>query len=102
MKTKITDKVSFWTLTAALVVVIVTATACFSPNIISWDTFGYYLYLPQVFINNDLGFSNLEQVQSIVDTYQNTGTLYQIWQTETGDWLIRYTSGQAVLFAPFS
>ena len=101
MKTKITDKVSFWTLTAALVVVIVTATACFSPNIISWDTFGYYLYLPQVFINNDLGFSNLEQVQSIVDTYQNTGTLYQIWQTETGDWLIRYTSGQAVLFAPF-
>lgn len=95
------NPVSFWTLLAVLITVFVTALFCFPANIISYDTFGYYLYLPQIFIYKDLGFSNIEQIQAIVDTYESSGTLYQIWQTETGDWLIRYTSGQAVLFAPF-
>ena len=93
--------VSFWALTTVLLLVLATAIACFPANIISYDTFGYYLYLPQIFIYNDLGFSNIEQIQSIIATYENSGTLYQIWQTETGNWLIRYTSGQAVLFSPF-
>ena len=95
------NPVSFCTLIAVLVAVFITAVFCFPTNIISYDTFGYYLYLPQIFIYKDLGFSNIEQVQAIVDTYQSSGTLYQIWQTDTGHWLIRYTSGQAVLFAPF-
>ncbi len=100
--TKTSDaKISFWSLTIVLLAVIVTAIVCFPSNIISYDTFGYYLYLPQIFIYNDLGFSNIEQLQNIVDTYESSGTLYQIWQTETGDWLIRYTSGQAILFSPF-
>ena len=95
------NPVSFYTLIAVLVAVFITALFCFPTNIISYDTFGYYLYLPQLFIYKDMGFSNIEQLQAIVDTYQSSGTLYQIWQTETGDWLIRYTSGQAVLFSPF-
>ena len=100
--TKTSDaKFSFWSLTIVLLVVIATAIVCFPANIISYDTFGYYLYLPQIFIYNDLGFNNIEQVQNIVATYESSGTLYQIWQTETGDWLIRYTSGQAILFSPF-
>ena len=101
-QTRLSDnKISFWSLMIVLLAVIVTAIVCFPANIISYDTFGYYLYLPQIFIYNDLGFSNIEQVQSIIATYESSGTLYQIWQTETGDWLIRYTSGQAILFSPF-
>ena len=81
--------------------IVITSIVCFPSNILSWDTFGYYLYLPQLFISNDLGIQDVEHLQGIVDTYHNTGTLYQIWETETGNMLIRYTSGQAVLFAPF-
>ena len=81
---------------AALILIVIK----FPSNIISWDVFGYYLYLPQLFIYNDLGINDIENLNNIVATYHNTATLYQIWQTETGDWLIRYTSGQAVMFAP--
>ncbi|MCQ2287147.1 MAG: hypothetical protein MJZ76_09810 [Bacteroidales bacterium] len=92
---------SFWVVSLLIAITGVVAILNFPTNIISWDTFGYYLYLPQIFIYNDLGLNDIEHLQGIVETYHNTATLYQIWFTETGNWLIRYTSGQAVLFAPF-
>lgn len=94
-------EVSYWTLLILICLIVITAIINFPTNILSWDTFGYYLYLPQLFIYNDLGINDIGHLQSIVDTYHNTGTLYQIWETETGNQLIRYTSGQAVMFAPF-
>ena len=95
------QNLSLITVFGLVVAAAITALCCFSPNVLSWDTFGYYLYLPQLFIYNDLGIQDTQHLQEIVDKYESTATLYQIWQTDTGHWLIRYTAGQAVLFAPF-
>lgn len=70
-------------------------------QIISWDAFGYYLYLPFAFIYGDLSFSNFDTVNSIVDQYQNTATLYQFVSAGNGNMLIKYPVGVAILESPF-
>lgn len=70
-------------------------------NILAWDTFGYYLYLPQVFINQDLGLENIQAVEEVIDRYHSTGELYQANQVSEGKWVIKYTSGMALLYLPF-
>lgn len=70
-------------------------------QIISWDAFGYYLYLPFAFIYNDLSFSSFETVNGIVDQYQNTATLYQFVNAGNGNMAIKYPVGVAILESPF-
>jgi hypothetical protein len=72
------------------------------PNVLSWDVFGYYLYLPAKFIYHDPYLLNQDWLNQIVAQYQSTATLYQINQhPETGNWIIKYSSGMSCLFAPF-
>lgn len=74
----------------------------FSELAISWDSFGYYLYLPYTFIYNDLSFSDLTHVQSIADHYESTDTLYQLTHVAAnGNHVIKYPVGLAILMAPF-
>jgi len=47
-------------------------------NILSWDTFGYHLYLPAVLIHQDPGVHDPTWVKEAVDTYNSSGSLYQI------------------------
>ncbi|MCH2230322.1 MAG: hypothetical protein MK105_08255 [Crocinitomicaceae bacterium] len=70
-------------------------------QIISWDAFGYYLYLPFAFIYGDLTFSSFDTVNTIVDQYQNTATLYQFVSAGNGNMLIKYPLGLALLESPF-
>ena len=70
-------------------------------NELSWDTFGYYLYLPAKFIYNDPALLNQEWLNSIIDKYQTTATFYQGYKMETGNWIIKYTMGLSILWAPF-
>lgn len=70
-------------------------------NILSWDTFGYHLYLPAIFIHADPGISDVEWVERAVTTYGSTGTLYQISQLPDGRWVNKYPMGMAVLWSPF-
>ncbi len=70
-------------------------------NILSWDTFGYHLYLPAVFIHADPGIRDVEWVEQAVATYESTGTLYQISQLPDGRWVNKYPMGMAVLWSPF-
>lgn len=90
---------------AAVVVVsmlLVFTNFCWFPgNILSWDVFGYYLYLPLVFIYGDLGLDNIEVVKSIITEYNSSSSLYQAYQIETGQWVLRYPIGLAVLYLPF-
>jgi len=72
------------------------------PNVLSWDVFGYYLYLPAKFIYHDPYLLNQDWLNQIVAQYESTATLYQINQhPETGNWIIKYSSGMSFLFAPF-
>jgi hypothetical protein len=69
-------------------------------NILSWDVFGYYLYLPAHFIYHDLRLHDLTWVNAIVDKYDSTGTLYQLYQAPGGNWIIKESIGLAILNAP--
>jgi hypothetical protein len=70
-------------------------------NILSYDVFGYYLYLPSLFIHQDLGLSNIEWLNQINLTYDAAPALYQIAPTESGNWIIRFNCGIAILVLPF-
>ena len=70
-------------------------------GILTWDIFGYYLYLPFTFIYHDLGFKDMAAVHHIFDVYNPAGTFYQVVQAPNGNTIILYTSGLAILFSPF-
>ncbi len=70
-------------------------------NILSWDVFGYYLYLPLQFIYNDLGLKDISIVNNIIDKYHNTATFYQGIQMPDGNYVMKYSAGMAVLYSPF-
>ena len=70
-------------------------------NLLSWDVFGYYLYLPAKFIYNDLTIQNREWLDLLVEKYQPTATLYQIVAEPGGNFVMKYTLGLSILYAPF-
>lgn len=69
-------------------------------NILSYDYFGLYLYLPATFIYNDPAISDLSWLEQINATYKNTPMFYQL-QPEGGHNLIRFFCGMAMLLSPF-
>lgn len=70
-------------------------------KILSWDIFGYYLYLPFTFIYDDLGLRNFDVVRGIIDKYQNTMWFYQALPQADGVWVMKYPMGMAVLYSPW-
>ena len=70
-------------------------------NVLCWDVFGYYLYLPAKFIYHDLALQDQNWVNHILETYDSSSTLYQAVQLENGNWVIKYTMGLSILLAPF-
>ncbi len=69
-------------------------------HILTWDVFGYYLYLPALFIHGDLGLRDISWVNQIVEQYQTTSTLYQVTALPNGGWVMKYSSGIALLNLP--
>jgi len=70
-------------------------------NIISWDVFGYYLYLPGAFIHKDIGYHDITVVQRIIEQYASSGTLYHLSETAGGAWVNKYPMGMAIMYLPF-
>ena len=73
----------------------------FPLNILCWDVFGYYLYLPLTFIYNDLGLKDPTIINGIIQKYNSTSNFYQAFQSQTGDWVMRYPIGLSLLYSPF-
>ena len=69
-------------------------------NPISWDVFGYYLYLPFTFIYHDLGIKDLDIVHKIIEQYNSTATFYQANMCSEGNRIMKYSMGMSVLYAP--
>lgn len=67
--------------------------------ILTWDVFGYYLYLPALFIYNDLG--DLNFVPEILQTYYNNADFYYAATLPEGGKVLKYPAGMSVLYAPF-
>ncbi len=70
-------------------------------EVLTWDVFGYYLYLPAKFIYSDLALSSQERLTNLVETYEPTSTLYQLVNVGNGSWAIKYTMGLSILYSPF-
>ncbi len=67
---------------------------------ISWDAGGYYWYLPSIFIYHDLKQQAFKD--SIMQQYSPTPDVFQYaYKHESGNYVIRYTIGTAILEAPF-
>lgn len=70
-------------------------------KIISWDVFGYYLYLPAKFIYHNLSLTDQSWLKVLFDKYEITTTLYQAVQLPNGNWIMKYSMGLAILYTPF-
>ncbi len=69
-----------------------------SQKLISWDISGYYLYLPGFFYSN---LGDLPQRQYIIDTYHPcSGDDIYAYKCPTGKYIIKYSSGMAILYVP--
>lgn len=66
---------------------------------LSWDVSGYYLYLPATFIYKDL--KQCRFFDSVLQKYHPTPDFQQAIHQESGNCVMKYTMGQAILFAPY-
>lgn len=69
-------------------------------NATSWDAFGYYMYLPSVFIYHDV--KKLKWIPKIDKEYNVTGgELYQATKLDDRNYTNKYLAGVAILQIPF-
>jgi hypothetical protein len=68
-------------------------------NPISWDVFGYYLYLPALFIHHDIGLEDASWVENARENYGASDTLYQLSCKEQ-TCVMKYSAGMAVMYSP--
>jgi hypothetical protein len=68
-------------------------------NVLTWDAFGYYLYLPAEFIYTDV--KKMDWVPEIVEKYQTTGPVYQLSDLPNGNKVMKYLMGISILYSPF-
>jgi hypothetical protein len=66
---------------------------------LSWDVLGYYLYLPAVFIYGDV--KQLAFRDKVLQRYQPTPDFQQAFRHASGNYVIKYPAGQALLYSPF-
>ena len=71
-----------------------------NPFPISWDVYGYYLYLPATFIYDDLGLQNNEWISKTREKYKPSSTFYQAAQGEGNKKIIVYNIGYSIIYAP--
>lgn len=70
-------------------------------TILAWDIMGYHVYFVQGAVLGNWHIKDLSFYENIAATYQNTETLYQFVQTPNGEHITKYSSGWAVMNAPF-
>jgi hypothetical protein len=97
---------SFYAVIVALILAITVRLCYFTNNdkngynATSWDAFGYYMYLPSIFIYKDV--KQLNWFDKADKKYQlSGGNLYQTNVLPNGDHAFKYLSGVAILELPF-
>ena len=69
--------------------------------VLSGDVFGYYLYLPAYFLHHDTGLHDFSWVRNAFLIYHLTPDFTQWSVSMTGDYILKFPVGMAVLYAPF-
>lgn len=69
---------------------------------VTWDVFGYYLYLPAVFIHHDPSLKDAAPgSMRVMSAYAPSTTPYQVVDGPDGARVIKYSSGMALAYAPW-
>ncbi|MFC2112802.1 hypothetical protein ACFLTA_05985 [Bacteroidota bacterium] len=90
------------TITAILIFLVVLLNFLFpGVKVLTWDFFGYYLYLPLTFIYHDLSLENIGLLRELFEQYEPATSLYHVFNSPEGGWVIKYSMGIALLNAPF-
>lgn len=66
---------------------------------LSWDVSGYYMYLPAIFIYQDI--KEQKFLDDIIEKYQPTPSNIQSFEHSSGNYVMKYSIGQAVTLSPF-
>jgi len=66
---------------------------------LSWDVSGYYFYLPAIFIYKDL--KKVAFKDDIQQKYRPANGPYQAYEHQSGNFVMKYSAGQAILYSPF-
>lgn len=68
---------------------------------ISFDVFGYYLYLPAIVIHQDPGLEKGDWLQELFEKYRPSDHLYQVWGGHKGRGYTKYSIGLSFIYLPF-
>lgn len=69
-------------------------------NVITWDAFGYYIYLPATFIYHDIAFKDKRWLNEINNRYNCTPYFYQLAGGSKGKSRIIYQQGLSYFYLP--
>lgn len=95
-------RLSRWTVLALFAVLCVMRVASLTPNELSWDVFGYYLYLPATVIHHDPLLHDTAWIHEVMRTHEVSGTLYQLSTAPDNSTPIYFfLMGMALCYAPF-
>lgn len=72
-----------------------------SRKVLTYDTFGYYLYLPGTFIYDQLEYTDQSRLEELNEKYKFTTTFYQFVRAPNMKYLNKYSMGLAILYLPF-
>lgn len=73
-----------------------------TPNELSWDVFGYYLYLPATFVHHDPLLHDAAWVRTAWQEHQVSGTLYQLSSApDNSTPMYFFLMGMSLCYAPF-
>lgn len=89
---------TLFTLIALWAVQIWTFSTHYQQHPLSWDVFGYYLYLPATFIHQDPAIQG-DWIQEVYSDYSPSDTPYQLNKLD-GKHVNKYSAGMAVLYSP--
>jgi hypothetical protein len=70
-------------------------------NTLSWDVFGYYLWLPAKFIKDDFWLDNIQWVKDVMAQHPISGSLYQAYIGPNGTWMYWFLLGMGIMYMPF-
>lgn len=87
--------------TMITVFIVVNNFLIYPTNTIAYDVFGYYLYLPLAFLFEGDSQEAIQYLNEIRETYSSSETFYQIQTLPNGEFVMKYTSGWAICYAPF-
>ena len=95
------NKKSFFTLILLFIVIVLVRLNAVSENELTWDVFGYYLYLPATFIHHDFMLTDISWIHDVMKTHEISGTLYQLSRGPDGNTMYFFLMGMSILYSPF-